>query len=801
LSTNKSEMNNNSKSSKKSKILNLILLIAIFVVAATNKQLFFFNRDTARNFTRENHSNCITEDAPVKIHFTAGRGKLKYMFISFAENEQGENHSKIFLNLYRDGELIGSQTCTESQMLDGASVNIAPTKEVKKGDKITLVISSDAKDKDSAYRIPMGSDPESKIDYWEYSGFKDEKNIPGLHIVYQRLGYKTTLFYIAMLILAFAVKFVPRRENEKFGKTIGWLTFIISPAVCIYVIEMASFSNILSKVIPVIICNYLVILTIQLFFYALTLNTGTAAAVTVWLSLALAIINHYVIIFRGSGLLPGDLFVVGTALSVADSYIIKPDATVVISTLVILVMFLLASRYKQVYKGKYKVKIRAVPLVLSILISIFTGSGVRKKWTTTRYLNAGFQPFEAVKEYGMCYNFKREIRNIRLRKPEGYSKEKVRRATENYVEIPGTGLKPDVILIMNETLADFSMNTVLPINEDPLEYIHSFATDGNNRTYLGKVVSPSFGGGTANVECEALTGISIRNLNTSSIVYSTYINRPTYSLGEYFAGRGYDTLAMHCGNPKAYNRLNVYKYFGFDKRAFVNEYKYTDRYGTFVSDGSDYKEMLKRMDDMDNPSFVFNLTIQNHGAYLTDLPDVPYEEEIPDNYKDLRIYLGLLKESDDAFKDLIKELEKRDRPTLLIMWGDHLPQLSFETWDYLHMRDIIENSTIEKYTTPIVMWANYDADFSALPEIFSTNYLNTLVAHLAQTDTTGWHGYLDKMMESAPVYSVCGAYDGEGNKLPDEFFQTELVKNYKYIEYAIFRDRKETAPGFFGILD
>ena len=54
-------------------------------------------------------------------------------------------------------------------------------------------------------------------------------------------------------------------------------------------------------------------------------------------------------------------------------------------------------------------------------------------------------------------------------------------------------------------------------------------------------------------------------------------------------------------------------------------------------------------------------------------PDVKlnYDEEYP--YAET--YLSLARQSDLAFKDLLTYFEKVDEPTMIVMFGDHWPQL------------------------------------------------------------------------------------------------------------------------------
>ena len=61
----------------------------------------------------------------------------------------------------------------------------------------------------------------------------------------------------------------------------------------------------------------------------------------------------------------------------------------------------------------------------------------------------------------------------------------------------------------------------------------------------GHVFSPEFGGMTANVEFEALTGFSNAFLPYGSIPYQQYVRAPVPSLATFFRSEGYETRAIH----------------------------------------------------------------------------------------------------------------------------------------------------------------------------------------------------------------------------------------------------------------
>ena len=81
-----------------------------------------------------------------------------------------------------------------------------------------------------------------------------------------------------------------------------------------------------------------------------------------------------------------------------------------------------------------------------------------------------------------------------------------------------SGRQADVIVVMSESLWDPTKMSSVRYSADPMPTIRA--------SQSGQVFSPEFGGMTANVEFEALTGFSNAFLPYGSIPYQQYIRRP-----------------------------------------------------------------------------------------------------------------------------------------------------------------------------------------------------------------------------------------------------------------------------------
>ena len=67
-------------------------------------------------------------------------------------------------------------------------------------------------------------------------------------------------------------------------------------------------------------------------------------------------------------------------------------------------------------------------------------------------------------------------------------------------------------------------------------------------------------------------------------------------------------------------------------------------------------EIEKALDSTKEPDFVYTISVQGHGAY----PSFEY-------------YCEQISEMDRFIQDLVYALNRREEPTVLVLYGDHLP--------------------------------------------------------------------------------------------------------------------------------
>jgi hypothetical protein len=94
-------------------------------------------------------------------------------------------------------------------------------------------------------------------------------------------------------------------------------------------------------------------------------------------------------------------------------------------------------------------------------------------------------------------------------------------------------------------------------------------------------------------------------------------------------------------------------------------------------------EIMRQLKDSGPPQFLFAISIEAHGPYDVPPADAAARDAIPvppgiadKDKRELQTYLYHAEHADAELGRLARLLAGRDRPTLLLFYGDHLPALT-----------------------------------------------------------------------------------------------------------------------------
>lgn len=639
--------------------------------------------------------------------------------------------------------------------------------------------------------------------------------------ILETLGYTGILICILenagiLFLLVNGKKIKARLDKAKQGIFLKWILLAATPVFYMILVQLLvgqSFS-LFGRYVWI---NLLLYYGIFLFLLLLTGRVRKASAIYGIFFLILGLTEFYVLQFRGQPFMIMDIFSAGTAADVAGGYKFIVPPVLGEALLAYLFFHLLQGTFQDLVLWKKSWKYRGIRAGLFTGLLLFTGiCGSR---LLAREHIALWNVNKDYVEKGYLYTLARESGQLTMKKPEFYSVEKVReiiadaegRSTEeaegeykNSTDGQKSQQVPEnLLVIMNESLADLESVGDIKTEGEILKNIH--ALSGNVKK--GYLHVPGYGGGTAQSEYEVLTGNSTRFLPPDSAAYQLYIQDPEYGLAYTMADYGYETVAMHPNRAANWNRTKVYEKMGFDQ--FLSSENWGEDFDIirkFASDQASFHRMIRLYEEKDQGEklFAFCVTMQNHGGYGKEnqkdyQPDVKLHYE--QDYPEAETYLSLARESDQAFQELVDYFEKVDEPTMIVMFGDHWPQLEEGFVDQLfgkNAQDLDLVETQQKYETPYVIWTNYPMEASQ--EDMSTNYFGSYILKAAGIQGSAYNQFLLKLKETIPVIGNDAVCDSKGNwysmeELPKEY--VSLIEQYQILQYNNLFDRENRQTSAF----
>ena len=604
--------------------------------------------------------------------------------------------------------------------------------------------------------------------------------------------------------------------------------------------------------------NFLFIYIVIAFFYSITGKLKPSLIISTLLIYIIGLINYFITTFRGTPLVPWDIFSVNVALTVLPTFKVTLTKELVGSFILLLIsiIILFFGKAKDIRNKKVNISIRIISL---ILITIFFFNFYTTDLINAFDLDHNWDPKEEYHNNGLLASLFKQSKNLFISLPEGYSiealkeiisetelsinehletiteksnknkkDEKIDNTIENTINtdlldntiqniVTNESINlsveenndienknhPHIITIMNESLADLTVINNFKMSEDPLSYINSL----EKNTIKGNTHVSVFGATTPNTEWEFLTSNSMAFVPYRTVPYQQYITRKSYSLATLLKEQGYSTYAMHSYYPQGYNRNIVYPLIGFDKFLHINNMKNVQYIREYPDDKSTYDNIISIFENKKENEKIFNftLTMQNHGSYT----DENFTNTIiaeNGEYPKLNQYLSLIKESDNAFKYLLDYFKEYPEPVIILMFGDHQPYIEDEFYDKLLSSRFEDTESKEaketKYITPYIIWTNYDYDYKSynIPDI-SINYLSSLLLDVAEVDKSLYHEFLDNLREFVPVITGNGYTDVENNyyNFTDTTPFTNLIKQYNYLQYNNMFDKNNKLVELFTV--
>lgn len=389
--------------------------------------------------------------------------------------------------------------------------------------------------------------------------------------------------------------------------------------------------------------------------------------------------------------------------------------------------------------------------------------------------------------------------------PPGYSRETMEAIAAKYTaRAERVNRKRDadaldglnVVMVLSEAFTDPTVIKGVQIGRDPIP----FTRDLMSRTTSGSMLAQLLGGGTANIEYELLTGLSLADYQPQLVSpYQMLVPKSSSfpsSVG-YFRDRGYRAVAVHPYRREFYHRDDVYPVLGFDD--FIDEKKmqFTSRLkdSEFISDASAYDQVLAELEDSRKPVLLNLVTMQNHYSYNEQFEsDWPIEAP-RDLEADLTSYVTGLNYSDRELERFLDALGTSPERTAVIFYGDHQPAI----WP----EDLVAlNGEPAMKTTPYLVWTNFPSKIVATPPLLSPTHFLPVLFDQINAPIPAYYALLDELRRLVPAREQGVAYDATGDLVSEDDLSLEaqtVIRDYRLVLYDLsVGERFSQAAMFYG---
>lgn len=560
-----------------------------------------------------------------------------------------------------------------------------------------------------------------------------------------------------------------------------------------------------------------------------------------------AVANMLKVQLRGEPIIPADLsFLSGGDTGNIVSFIPKDSETFISSAVTTLLWFLVVCFICFVLDGRRKfiycswthpfasiknilgnlTRIIAAVLSVAIFFSFTWNLGTPNSWPYKWIRDMGYKaelwnPTDDAQANGPAISFLNLTHVKAMDEPNGYSKEAMQKLAQRYSKEAALINKNrannltdnNVVMILSESFSDPTRVPGIAYDIDPMPHIRSL----KNTTTSGLMLSPGYGGGTANIEYQALTGLNLANFNSSlTVPYQQLVptQKSPYSFNqiwnEKYGSNGSTAVhpyysSMYLRNAN-YNKFKFSYFYTLDSKKPIWHQHHIDK-SPDVDDASAYQCILDLLDKQnttnnDNPQFLQLVTMQNHLPYNdwydnNEFKDADVSKNLGywDRYS-IDTYTKGVSYTDKSTLAFLESLDKLDKPVTVIFYGDHLPGIYDDA-----SKD--KNNALTLHETDYFIWSNNASKSRGIKidhatSYTSSNYFMAMAAEHMNAKVSPYLALLTKLRENVPAISRIvvqkggrskgnATYlDSNGNEIEKQKLSKtakQLLKDYELVQY------------------
>lgn len=607
-------------------------------------------------------------------------------------------------------------------------------------------------------------------------------------------------FFLTMVFSKFEKSSAAFDLTSYFKPVFNLFSFLavvtISTFICEFSIRQDIKTTLIDITQPNIMFNIILLCSLYICLISI-LGKGISNVIIALLTIFLGVANYIKFTYFSEPFYPWDVYLIKNLIGICKEYLNIP-VIIAVSIVVLAGIFLIIFFRKNVARYlKPKITVMLLPFGVIMLLlnvnvlehnSLSTQIGIQRSW----YI--GELEMRTNGLFTQNFFYLEELDKYMNPKPDGYSEDTMLSIDNKYGSstpafsnsTDSKDVKPNIVMVMSESWWDLTKLNGIEFSKDIAENVHKYQK--------GELAPPALGGGTANTEFEALTGMSLYFMSPGVIAYNAYLRTETPSIASILKSNGYSTTAIHPNSGWFYNRDKVYDYFGFDKFLDVDSFYANDTKGPYVSDYALTDKILETLDQSSGPAFVFAVSMENHDPFNDKFPsfdlDVESDQLSQQEKEIVQGYAQGLYDADQSLGKLIDALSKSDRPTLVYFFGDHAPRLGtlddyYRVYDRLGTKEAPAEAkgfdNLKYYTTPYVSWSNYK-EMRTFDKIVSPSHIGYEVLKDAGVKFPNYFNILPQLEATYPIMHL------QGMGMIDT--ESDLVKDYQLIQYDLLFGKK-----------
>jgi len=483
-------------------------------------------------------------------------------------------------------------------------------------------------------------------------------------------------------------------------------------------------------------------------------------------------VNYIKVAVNGDNFFPRDIAMAGSAGQLTSFISGDMPAFFWIGIIVMIAWLVIFGLFNIEIPVKWKFRLPAAAVLILVAAIIFS-SNSRVERILNRFNMSFIDTVLQNSNYranGFIGAFTINFLNMGVERPEDYSHETILALLEGFEHTPASEDYFDVIVVLSEGFFDVRMLPGVVFSQNSLPHFDDIIARPN--AYSGLVYTTALNGGTIRPEFDILTGLTTDFLPSGSVPYE-FVRRPMATYVSNYQDAGYRTIGLHPFTERFYMRHVAFPLMGFDRfygyECLSQQFDFAYSQN-FVSDISFFDAIKYQLDAAltdDVPIFLFAITMQNHQPFRPlaseDIRINVTSDSLDENVLTTVIsYTHGLADADTMLGMLADYIDNRPRPTVMLFFGDHLPNLgghlaAFTQTGLINADDLdTPEARAIRYSTPFIIYSNRELT-PIIPHQdnhISTYYLLSIIAYQTGFHRTAYMNLLLDYFNEIPFHNV-----------------------------------------------